>query len=91
MPEIETDGKRVIMDHENPYSEIRYTLDGSEPDAGSRLYTEPFPLSSDTLNIKAAAFSGKNKTFTRNITLVRGKKYTESYPEIDLHVSWMGL
>ena len=91
MPEIETDGKRVSMDHENPYAEIRYTLDGLEPDAGSQLYTEPFPFRSDTLNIKAAAFSGKNKTFTRNITLVRGKKYTESYPEIDLHVSWMGL
>lgn len=91
MPEIETDGERVTMDHENPYAEVRYTFDGSEPTAQSQLYTVPLQFNSDTLNIKAAAFNGELKSFTRTITLIRGKKYTESYPDIDLHVSWMGL
>ena len=36
---------------------IRYTLDGTEPDANSTLYTKPFILKADTV-VKAKAFRG---------------------------------
>ena len=91
MPEVTTDGASVFMDHENPYAQLHYTLDGSEPTTESELYEAPLPFSSDSLNIKAAAFAQGTKSFTRTITLVKGQKYTESYPEIDPHLSWAGL
>ncbi len=36
---------------------IRYTTDGTVPDAGSRLYTGPIPLKAGTNRISAASFS----------------------------------
>ena len=88
MPEITTDGRTVEMDHENPYAQIRYTIDGSEPDDQSALYSGPFGFSSDTLTIKAAAFTPGAKSFTREITLIKGRQYIEEYLEIDPHLSW---
>ena len=88
MPEVTTDGRTVVMDHENPYASIRYTLDGSEPDAQSALYEGPLSFVSDTLTVKAAAFTHDTKSFTREITLIKGRQYIEQYSEIDPHLSW---
>jgi len=46
-----------VMHNINSDVEIRYTLDGSEPTAGSKLYTEPFLFESG--EIKACAFTKK--------------------------------
>lgn len=40
-----------------PKADIRYTLDSTEPVAGSRLYTGPLDIR-DTTHIRAAAFEG---------------------------------
>ena len=41
-----------------PGSTIRYTVDGSEPGAGSALYDKPISISGET-TVEAAAFSGR--------------------------------
>ncbi|WP_149240964.1 FN3 associated domain-containing protein [Dyadobacter sp. 32] len=46
----------ISMKHQIPGTEIRYTLDGTEPDsAKSLVYTKPFSISKNT-NVKAKAF-----------------------------------
>jgi len=65
-----------------PLLEIRYTLDGSEPDKKSALYLEPFAIEK-SVTIKAAAFyQGKKQgaTLSTNINLHKasGKPYTLS-------------
>lgn len=45
----------ITLETELASAEIRYTLDGSEPEENSRLYTEPFILS-ETKTIKTALF-----------------------------------
>ncbi|MTE26857.1 beta-N-acetylhexosaminidase [Winogradskyella ouciana] len=48
---------------------IRYTLDGSEPDSNSKIYKSQIPITESTM-LKAAVFKGKKqlgKTFTQNI------------------------
>lgn len=65
-----------------PLLEIRYTLDGSEPDKKSDLYLEPFAIEKSA-NIKAAAFyQGKKQgaTLSTNINLHKasGRPYTLS-------------
>ena len=47
-------------------TQIRYTLDGSEPDSSSLLYSKPFDVKKVTL-LKAATFKG-NKIISRRIT-----------------------
>lgn len=49
--------------------EIRYTLDGSDPDISSSLYERPIPLTGDRVTLKVAAFKdgqklGPVKSFT---------------------------
>ncbi|MFW6201652.1 MAG: family 20 glycosylhydrolase, partial [Gemmatimonadota bacterium] len=48
---------RVVVELRSPVpdAEIRYTLDGSEPDRDSRLYTGPLRLDVDTSGITVAA------------------------------------
>lgn len=50
---------RLACDTEG--AEIRYTLDGSEPDQGSRLYTEPFMVT-ETTSIRMMAYRGDQKS-----------------------------
>lgn len=49
------DSVEVSMRHNEPDTEIRYTLDGSNPSLDSPLYEGPFVLKSNT-TVKAAAF-----------------------------------
>jgi hexosaminidase len=46
----------VTLGNQTAFGQIRYTLDGSEPTAQSKLYTQPLLLELGTV-IKAAAFS----------------------------------
>ncbi len=39
-------GDLITLESDLPGTEIRYTLDGTEPDAASTLYSGPFPLAS---------------------------------------------
>jgi hypothetical protein len=41
----------------NQGADIRYTMDGSEPDEGSNLYTSPIPVTA-TVTLKAKSFLG---------------------------------
>jgi len=49
------DAQTVSLSHPLSGVEIRYTLDGSEPDETSTLYTAPFVVSSDTV-VKARGY-----------------------------------
>jgi hypothetical protein len=69
-----TDSVEVTLVTATPNAVIRYTVDGTDPDNNSTLYTGPFTLSTvGTINLKARAFvSGLNDsdiaeaTFTIN-------------------------
>ncbi|WPP50840.1 alkaline phosphatase family protein [Catalinimonas niigatensis] len=50
----------VNMESVSDGAEIRYTLDGSEPDRNSTLYKAPFPLHKSAV-VKAKAFLGENE------------------------------
>lgn len=50
-----TNSVPVVMTSATPGMEIRYTLDGREPDASSQLYTAPITINKDTY-IRARAF-----------------------------------
>ena len=45
----------ITLRHANPKAEIRYTLDGSTPDANATLYKKPFVIENSTY-VKAKAF-----------------------------------
>ena len=65
LPACETaiDQISVTLSTGNPRTEIRYTLDGAEPTAGSELYRGPFPVSRSS-TVKARAFvDGKPNTY----------------------------
>jgi hexosaminidase len=55
-----TDDGKIVIIAEVPGFEIRYTTDGSEPHAGSTLYTEPLVLRAN--QIKAACFNRKGRS-----------------------------
>lgn len=56
LPSVDTQNKRILVTliTETAATDIRYTLDGSEPSAGSLRYTGPFAVES-TLTVKAAS------------------------------------
>ncbi|HVU53492.1 MAG TPA: discoidin domain-containing protein [Puia sp.] len=57
-PSITRDGEGMVSIHtESPVASIRYTLDGTEPGAGSPSYKEPF-LSMEGGMVKARSFEG---------------------------------
>mgnify|MGYP006156435125 CR=1 FL=1 len=51
-----TDGK-LMINHDFPGFELRYTLDGSEPKKDSPLYTEAVEVNAEVKQIKVAAFN----------------------------------
>ena len=88
-PEIEitASGDRSIMEiePENPEAEVRYTLDGSDPVAGSALYSSPVMLSGDApVTVKAAPFiGGRRAGYIRELTVTPGESYRDYYPYMD--------
>lgn len=50
----------VLLENILPEREIRYTLDGSEPDANSRVYTEPLTVIPGTV-VRAAVFKSNSR------------------------------
>ncbi len=77
--------------------EIRYTLDGSEPNAGSTLYSEPFTLN-ETKTLKAAIFKGGERMGdiiedTFSVHKAAGAKvvYNSPYSEQDVAAKELSL
>ena len=58
----------IRMNTEFPGQDIRYTLDGSEPDSNSSFYEKPVPIEKGA-SIKAKTFSTNNR-YSRTITLL---------------------
>lgn len=74
--------ERVTLTCPDPALQIRFTTDGTEPTAQSRLYKEPFTLP-QSAKIKAAAWSdtlmmGKVSTVNYFVHKASGKPYTLS-------------
>ncbi len=70
----------VVLSSETKGTEIRYTLDGSDPVPASTLYTAPFELK-NTANVKTALFSrgkisGNVNQCEINVNLASGKPVT---------------
>jgi hexosaminidase len=55
---------RITLSNPMPSAEIRYTTDGTEPRAGSRLYVRPFDLrvTDSGVPVKARAFGGGGRS-----------------------------
>lgn len=51
---------KVKLEAIDPALRIRYTTDGSEPSASSKIFDDPFPISKNT-TVKAAVFDGKKR------------------------------
>lgn len=82
---VPDDGKSLlVMEPENPDADVRYTLDGSEPDSGSELYAGPVILSGESpVTVKAAAFVGDSlSSYVREICVVPGNGVVDYYPYI---------
>ncbi len=70
--------RRVSISGAEAGAEIRYTLDGSEPTAGSKLYTKSFNVF-DTTVVKAKTFlSGKLASETVSARIVRLQTLAEA-------------
>ena len=57
-PGISLQEGKVVMNSPYPFGQIRYTIDGSEPTAKSKLYKKPFRLSKSATQIRAKLFYG---------------------------------
>ncbi len=62
-PGIRLSGEMIEMNEPYGEGEIRYTLDGSEPDAGSTLYTGPFKAEG-TGQVRARLYYGPAESVT---------------------------
>ncbi len=70
--------RRVMIKGAESGSEIRYSLDGSEPTAASKLYTKSFNVF-DTTVVKAKAFKeGKLPSETVSVRIIRIKSLAEA-------------
>jgi hexosaminidase len=73
-----SDREEVKLKSESVDTEIRYTMDGSEPNEKELLYTKPITINEST-TIKAAAFKdGKKSIVTREARFYKIKKYKSS-------------
>ena len=65
---------RVVFTAVNAGESIRYTLDGTEPDASSKLYTGPLSFAQDTV-IKACSFAPGSNSSGPTIERIRINNY----------------
>lgn len=66
-------GKTEVRLHAEPGAAIYYTTDGSEPNAESKTYTQPFPLSASATVKAIARAPGKMSSETAIMEFVRAK------------------
>ena len=59
----------------NPNATIRYTLDGSQPNAGSTVYSGPINIASTTV-VRAAAYGNNEPSFVETNTYFIGVTHT---------------
>ena len=79
-PEVTCDGTLIRMESENPLAVVRYTLDGSTPDAASPIYEKPFPVKG-SVTVRAASFIGGEKvSYERSAVLEEGTETLDYYP-----------
>lgn len=75
------DSTSVTLGCMNSDCEIHYTLDGSEPDRSSSLYTKPFALK-DTRTIKARGYkTGFDESPVLSVSLAKAEMLESSKPE----------
>ena len=78
-----SEGKAVVsFECEKYRSELRYTLDGSTPDANSTLYTAPFGLAEPAL-VKVSRFEGGVPVGTDSLFVGTLEPATEYYPYVE--------
>lgn len=73
----------VTIDAERTDADVRYTLDGSEPDVESLLYTVPFETDC-TVTVKAAAFKDGEKTSYTGEKNIKAGEDTANYYKFEL-------
>lgn len=76
---VYNDTLKAVLECFYPDAEIRYTIDGSIPDAQSTLYSQPFTWEGN-IDLKAAAFKGDKmlgKVTEKQLysSLIAGKRY----------------
>lgn len=77
------DPVEITLSTSTPDAQLRYTLDGSEPDSTSTLYTGPFTVSTDTI-VKAKAFkNGLNPSSTQSALFIIGDQPDNLPPSVD--------
>jgi hexosaminidase len=84
---VQNGGGEVMLLNQTAFGKIRYTLDGSEPGPGAKLYTAPLALKLGTL-IEAAAFSDdglplaavRGYEFSSDTLLARSSNQLEACP-----------
>ena len=79
---ISEGGAVVSFECEKYQSELRYTLDGSTPDANSTLYTAPFGLAEPAL-VKVSRFEGGVPVGTDSLFVGTLEPATEYYPYVE--------
>ena len=82
---LRNEAPTVTMTVDDPEAEIRYTLDGSTPDATSSLYEGAFPVAGNTrvqaITVKAAATSTVSRADYRVVAPGQEKKVSYAYYE----------
>lgn len=68
-PGAKVDGGKLLINHDFPGFELRYTLDGSEPTKDSPLYSEVIEVNTDVKIIKVAAFNVLGRA--SNVSIVK--------------------
>ena len=76
----------IVNHSQNPSATIRYTTNGSEPDANSPQYSGPFTVSSPTI-VKARAFSGSQSSHSRSAYYNVDQGKQNAPPEVEAHGS----
>ena len=84
---LQDGGGAVTLVNQTAFGKIRYTLDGSEPNVGAKLYTAPLALKLGTV-IKATAFSddglplaaARTYEFNSDTLLTRSSNQLEACP-----------
>lgn len=96
-PVLSISGDTVSMTCSTPDAEIHYTLDGSEPTAGSARYTAPVPVSKGTTVRACAVRSGMDNspvtyiTYAGSGTVMKDVKVNDWYYEALDRAVGMGI